>query len=41
MRQGRLDRGAPFYGEDNHHVYGELLGKASQEIKAPAEEDTI
>jgi hypothetical protein len=41
LRQGRLDRGAPCDGEDNHHVYGELLGMSSQEIKVPAEEDAI
>ncbi len=35
---GRLDRGAPCYGEDNEYVYGELLGMSSQEIKALAEE---
>jgi hypothetical protein len=35
---GRLDRGAPCYGEDNHYVYGELLGMSSQEIDALAEE---
>ena len=29
---GRIDRGAPCYGEDNHYVYGELLGMSSQEI---------
>jgi crotonobetainyl-CoA:carnitine CoA-transferase CaiB-like acyl-CoA transferase len=38
---GRLDRGAPNYGEDNHYVYGELLGMSSQEIKALAEEGVI
>jgi crotonobetainyl-CoA:carnitine CoA-transferase CaiB-like acyl-CoA transferase len=38
---GRIDRGAPCYGEDNHYVYGELLGMSSQEIKALAEEGVI
>ena len=38
---GRLDRGAPCYGEDNDYVYGELLGMSSQEIKALAEEGVI
>src|SRR4029453_13632027 len=38
---GRLDRGAPNYGEDNHYVYGELLGMSSPEIKALAEEGVI
>jgi crotonobetainyl-CoA:carnitine CoA-transferase CaiB-like acyl-CoA transferase len=30
---GRLDRGAPCYGEDNEYVYGELLGMSPSEIK--------
>src|SRR5262245_28563179 len=38
---GRLDRGAPCYGEDNHYVYGELLGMSAQEITALAEEGVI
>jgi crotonobetainyl-CoA:carnitine CoA-transferase CaiB-like acyl-CoA transferase len=38
---GRLDRGAPSYGEDNHYVYGELLGMSSAEINALAEEGVI
>jgi hypothetical protein len=38
---GRLDRGAPCYGEDNYYVYGELLGMSSQEIEALAEEGVI
>jgi crotonobetainyl-CoA:carnitine CoA-transferase CaiB-like acyl-CoA transferase len=38
---GRLDRGAPCYGEDNDYVYGELLGMSSQEIKELAEEGVI
>ena len=38
---GRLDRGAPCYGEDNHYVYGELLGMSSEEIAALAEEGVI
>ena len=38
---GRLDRGAPCYGEDNHYVYGELLGMSAQEIEALAEEGVI
>jgi len=33
---GRLDRGAPGYGEDNNYVYGELLGMSSKEIEALA-----
>lgn len=31
---GRIDRGAPCYGEDNDYVYGELLGMSSKEIEA-------
>jgi crotonobetainyl-CoA:carnitine CoA-transferase CaiB-like acyl-CoA transferase len=38
---GRIDRGAPCYGEDNHYVYGELLGMSSQEIDALAAEGVI
>jgi crotonobetainyl-CoA:carnitine CoA-transferase CaiB-like acyl-CoA transferase len=38
---GRLDRGAPCYGEDNDYVYGELLGMSPQEIKELAEEGVI
>jgi crotonobetainyl-CoA:carnitine CoA-transferase CaiB-like acyl-CoA transferase len=38
---GRLDRGAPCYGEDNDYVYGELLGMSPQEIKEMAEEGVI
>jgi crotonobetainyl-CoA:carnitine CoA-transferase CaiB-like acyl-CoA transferase len=29
---GRIDRGAPCYGEDNEYVYGELLGMTKREI---------
>lgn len=38
---GRLDRGAPCYGEDNHYVYGELLGMSADEITALADEGVI
>jgi crotonobetainyl-CoA:carnitine CoA-transferase CaiB-like acyl-CoA transferase len=38
---GRIDRGAPCYGEDNHYVYGELLGMSSQEIDDLAAEGVI
>ena len=38
---GRIDRGAPCYGEDNDYVYGELLGMSSAEIKGLAEEGVI
>jgi crotonobetainyl-CoA:carnitine CoA-transferase CaiB-like acyl-CoA transferase len=38
---GRLDRGAPCYGEDNEYVYGELLGMSSTEIKTLADEGVI
>jgi crotonobetainyl-CoA:carnitine CoA-transferase CaiB-like acyl-CoA transferase len=33
---GRIDRGAPCYGEDNEYVYGELLGMSRKEIDALA-----
>jgi crotonobetainyl-CoA:carnitine CoA-transferase CaiB-like acyl-CoA transferase len=29
---GRIDRGAPCYGEDNEYVFGELLGMSKAEI---------
>jgi crotonobetainyl-CoA:carnitine CoA-transferase CaiB-like acyl-CoA transferase len=35
---GRIDRGAPCYGEDNEYVYGELLGMSSKQIKDLADE---
>jgi crotonobetainyl-CoA:carnitine CoA-transferase CaiB-like acyl-CoA transferase len=38
---GRIDRGAPCYGEDNEFVYGELLGMSSAEIKTLADEGVI
>jgi crotonobetainyl-CoA:carnitine CoA-transferase CaiB-like acyl-CoA transferase len=38
---GRLDRGAPCYGEDNEYVYGELLGMSTQEIKSLTDEGVI
>lgn len=38
---GRLDRGAPCYGEDNHYVYGVLLGMSAQEIESLAAEGVI
>jgi len=38
---GRIDRGAPCYGEDNTYVYGELLGMSGEEIKTLAEEGVI
>src|SRR2546427_3035413 len=38
---GRVDRGAPCYGEDNHYGYGELPRMSSQEIKARAAEGVI
>jgi crotonobetainyl-CoA:carnitine CoA-transferase CaiB-like acyl-CoA transferase len=31
---GRIDRGAPCYGEDNEYVYRELLGLSKSEIEA-------
>ena len=38
---GRIDRGAPNYGEDNDYVYGELLGMSAGEIKTLADEGVI
>jgi crotonobetainyl-CoA:carnitine CoA-transferase CaiB-like acyl-CoA transferase len=38
---GRLDRGAPCYGEDNDYVYGELLGMSSAEIASLAADGVI
>ena len=38
---GRIDRGAPCYGEDNEYVYGELLGMSTKEIAALAEDGVI
>ena len=35
---GRIDRGAPMYGEDNEYIYGELLGMSTQEIKTLADD---
>jgi len=31
---GRIDRGAPCYGEDNEYVYRELLGMSADEVAA-------
>jgi crotonobetainyl-CoA:carnitine CoA-transferase CaiB-like acyl-CoA transferase len=31
---GRIDRGAPCYGEDNDYVFGELLGISADEIES-------
>ena len=38
---GRVDRGAPCYGEDNEYVYGELLGMTTAEIQELADEGVI
>ena len=38
---GRVDWGAPCYGEDNEYVYGELLGMSTKEIQSLAEEGAI
>jgi crotonobetainyl-CoA:carnitine CoA-transferase CaiB-like acyl-CoA transferase len=38
---GRIDRGAPCYGEDNEYVFGELLGISSKEMVKMAEEGVI
>jgi crotonobetainyl-CoA:carnitine CoA-transferase CaiB-like acyl-CoA transferase len=38
---GRVDRGAPNYGEDNEYVYGELLGMSQREMTELAEDGVI
>ena len=38
---GRLDRGAPVYGEDNAYVYGELLGYSTAQIARLADDGVI
>jgi crotonobetainyl-CoA:carnitine CoA-transferase CaiB-like acyl-CoA transferase len=38
---GRIDRGAPCYGEHNYDVYAELLGLSRPEVDALAEEGVI
>ena len=38
---GRIDRGAPCYGEDNEYVYGELLGMSTKEIAELATDGVI
>ena len=38
---GRIDRGAPCYGEDNEYVYGELLGMTKREIAELAAEGVL
>ena len=38
---GRIDRGAPCYGEDNEYVFGELLGFSKRDIEAMGEEGVI
>ncbi len=38
---GRIDRGAPGYGEDNHDILRELLGMSSQEISELEDEGVI
>ena len=38
---GRIDRGAPCYGEDNAYVYGELLGMTTRQIEDLAAEGVI
>ena len=36
-----IDRGAPYYGEDNEYVLGELLGMSSGEMQALKKEGVI
>ena len=38
---GRIDRGAPLYGEDNEYVYGELLGISTRDQRTLADEGVI
>ena len=38
---GRLDRGAPCYGEDNEYVYRELLGFSNADMEEMAKEGVI
>ncbi len=38
---GRIDRGAPCYGEDNEYVYGELLGMTKRQIEDLVAEGVI
>jgi crotonobetainyl-CoA:carnitine CoA-transferase CaiB-like acyl-CoA transferase len=38
---GRIDRGAPCYGEDNEYVLGELLGMSKSQITELAEDGVI
>jgi crotonobetainyl-CoA:carnitine CoA-transferase CaiB-like acyl-CoA transferase len=38
---GKIDRGAPCYGEDNEYVYGELLGMSTKDIAQLAEDGVI
>jgi crotonobetainyl-CoA:carnitine CoA-transferase CaiB-like acyl-CoA transferase len=38
---GRIDRGAPNYGEDNDYVFGELLGLSAQTISRLSDDGVI
>jgi crotonobetainyl-CoA:carnitine CoA-transferase CaiB-like acyl-CoA transferase len=38
---GRVQRGAPCYGEDNYEVFGELLGLTNAEVDRLAEQGVI
>ncbi len=38
---GRVDRGAPCYGEDNEYVVTQLLGKSKQEYEELVEKQTL
>jgi len=38
---GRIDRGAPCYGEDNEYVFGELLGMSTNEIAELTEDGVL
>ena len=38
---GKIDRGAPCYGEDNYSVYGELLGLSEKEVDRLSAEGVV
>jgi crotonobetainyl-CoA:carnitine CoA-transferase CaiB-like acyl-CoA transferase len=38
---GPVDRGAPGYGEDNHHVLSELLGFSTEDVAALERDNVI
>ena len=38
---GPIDRGAPCYGEDNHHILTQYLGYSSEDVERLARENVI